>query len=395
MILVSPFIASPKVEETVRRQTTAALEERVQLKLSVPKHFVVDVQFYNPALTTAVACADPTPFVPCIRLNVLRMAYDFFDDEREKSLGQILCYFDMLRYLFPVVEEDEIPTILDLGKDYLDQREKRAKPEELQRHKKQMAEAGKDYEDYKLMIAHLIPGIHDALQSTLSEVTRCFSEFDLSPLRHELDHVDFFSTPLHRTQIKLAKQHYDLRQRFESGDTRCAAEYLAAKLDYVTTFMKTNSLIEARAMFFTHIQPGAWTTTDYDAVKQQIVHLLREEYIKRYHALTLLDALVAKEWNNGTMNRATSNVLFGHVAVSADAVLSIIYDLDISQQTANPALVQKVLGDYADLQKRFLGHVKESVDIIGTAYRQDPSRLARANAAKTYEEYLELCKLTS
>ena len=104
----------------------------------------------------------------------------------------------------------------------------------------------------------------------------------------------------------------------------------------------------------------------------------------------MLDKLVSVAWSEGQMDRQTSNYLFNIVnrqRESPNAMRYVVRPEQVNYDVANRILYQGL----PEWKNRLATNGQTAVNVVGNAYRDNPSRLKEANRARTFQEFMELC----
>jgi len=373
----------PKVESELEK----VLEEREKLGLSIPKDYQIFLNFYN--AEGADATAQKTDKGSIISVNALKtVAYQFKGKEEEK-LVKLANYFDITRTFLG--HENWIFSIIHNPEETMKNFEQAFKSEKaLQAYKEGFKTRGRTYEEYKQFASENAEPAKKALYELLPKIKDAFKKADLS-LRHEIDHADFFNSQIYSDSYTKLKRSKELQYRLHTlGDKSVSKEYAKANMETLKSKIETEPIIEPRAFFFDYIKPDEWDKTNYEEVKKKIFgkFLL---YIEHVFPRDILDTLVSQKWSKGEMDTATSMFLFYTVnnqMQSANSAAYVVQPEKVNYKTANQILFKEI----PEWKLKLAKNAEKTIEAIGQAYKEKPSRLKQANEAKTFEEFINTCK---
>lgn len=368
----------------------ATLEERDRLGLSIPQKYDTFVTFYN--AQSARAQAQLTDSTPIICVNVAPLVIDQLKEEDRERLGKVMHYFDIVRDFLGNPHEEMVFSVAEHPIRTIKQFEESFGSEKaLREYQDFFKERGTDYKSYKKFARRNAKFVREAVRDLLPRIEVAFETADLSSLRHEIDHVDFFDSPLYLDYYSRGKKAGELGQRLHVGKDKSASkEYARANMEVLEAMAEVVPLLEVRALFFNYVKPNEWDKTDFDDVKRNVYGNFVSGYVEGGLPEDMLDKLVSVEWSKGQMDRQTSNYLFNIVnrqRESPNAMRYVIRPEQVNYDVANRILYQEL----PEWKNRFATNGQTAVEFVGNAYRDKPSKLREANRARTFQEFMELC----
>jgi len=192
------------------------------------------------------------------------------------------------------------------------------------------------YEGKALAIGHSDPPRIVVNLSTWAGV--CERNHADAIIRHEVDHIAFFTLPIFREMITQAKKLNKLSDECKKSGI-LTPEYRKCLTQYQKTYTETYVLSEARAFFFEYVAVGQWSSANYPGIKKKVKKVFAGGY-------------------------------------SGD----IFRDVDRMGQ----------IKDVPEWTAQIMDTIDNTIDALAEAF-QHPDRFARARIAKTVDEYLELC----
>lgn len=374
----------PKVESDLEE----AIKERESLDLSVPQNYKVQLMYYNSE--NAKANASDTCLGRIICINTLPSITGLLKGEDENKLSFILKYFDIVRTFLGYegwilqAMQDPAKTIENFEKAFQSE-------QSFQQYKEGFKSRGREYDDYKDFMTKNAEPVKKALEDLLPKIRTVFEKADLS-LRHEMDHLDFFTSNMHedtKSKLNLVK---NLQHKLHiEKDLSVSKEYAKANMDLLKIMVEVNPIVETRAMFFNHIRPDEWGKADFEKVKNKVYGNFLLGYIEHSYPREILDPLISQKWSTGEMDTATSMFLFYTVnsqMQSANSQAYIVQPEKVNYEIANKILYQEI----PEWKMKLAKNARKVVETIGKAYKENPSRLKEANYAKTFEEFIEKCR---
>ncbi len=386
--MIRPELAD--LEVILDREIDKAKKERIEMGLSLPPAFKRSIHYYFQQ--GAYAQALYTDSGPKIGVNVLTSCRDHLPKEDKYKVDTIMEYFDIARDMLST-HENNILWLIESPDVALEAFEKEFPSlEAFAEFKAFYKERGRSYEESKAFLMGEAPLIKILLGEMLPKLKDAFEGANIiSSLRHELDHCDFFSSPI-ITEYAKVKEHADnLSYKFKvEKDISVAKEYAAAKMRLLDVSLKADTLLETRALFFNYVKQGEWETADIKDVKEQVYHHFDIVYIQKMFPENILDKFASKSWSEGEMDRQTSNYLL--YTVNKEAGSPNIWRYSFEESLVNKPVAEKILAEIKRIQKTLRQYAKTAIDAVGDAYKNNPSKLAEANKAKTFEEYIAICR---
>ena len=368
-----------------------ALQERKKLDLSLPQNYNTFIRFYNSQ--KAMAQAQLIGSSSIIEVNAAPLVINQLKEKDREKLKNVMYYFDIVRDFLGGPEEDIIFSVAEHPIKMINQFEENfSSKEELKRYKRFFKERGRDYSSYKKITIDNAKFVRDTIKEMLPMIKKAFDSADLSSLRHEIDHVDFFSSPIYldyySKYIKAAK----LGQRLHAKkDKSTSIEYALANMEVLKSMAEVSPLLEIRALFFNYVEPNEWSKVDFNNIKKKVYGNLISGYIEGGFPEEILDKLVSVEWSEDRMDRQTSNYLFDLVNKqrgSPNTLRYVVHPEQVNYSVANYIMYKEL----PEWKNRFATNGKTIVDIISNAYKNNPSKLKEANKARTFQEFIELCE---
>jgi hypothetical protein len=374
----------PKVEAEVQK----FLEERKTLQLSTPEDFLIYLNHYSHEHALAGALYAQTPLIV---LNALKMTSYQLEGEDKQKINRILQYFDATRPFF--VHESWILHSLQNSEDPIKTFEQKAFPDpaRLQGFKEGFKTRGRTYEEYEKYILENVGTINKYILELMPKIKEEFKKSDLYTLRHEIDHLDFYTSPIFIEHNGKYQKATRLQQELESGNTSVSKEYAQSKLELLKSTTEIVPLLEARAWFFNFVPISQWDKGNFEELKGKVYHEFWSQYIEASLPPKIIETLIAQKWSKGEMDTATSNFLFHTVSLQSQSANSKAYIVEpekVNYDIANKVLYQEI----PEWKAKLAQNARTAVEAIGNAYRDQPSRLKEANSAKTFEEFIEKCK---
>lgn len=377
-----------KLTEKLESGLEETLKERENLGLSVPVDCDVRLAFYNHQ--NAEGHSRLIDSKPEIFVNALYIVANRFQREDGEKLGKVLHYFDIVRDFLGTRDEEDILKVIEHPMKAIREFEKNfGSKKELQDYKDFFKQRGTDYDLYKNIAIRNAKFMRESLQELLPEIEEKFKEADLSILRHEMDHVDFFLSPLYLNHHAKRKYTIEVALKLHTHPS-VSQEFAQANIELLKSMSEVLPLLEARASFFNYIKPDEWDEADFDKIKKIICGAFIFEYVEGVYSEEILDKLVSRAWSNEEMDRQTSNYLFYLINEQRQSPNAMRYGIKLDE--VNYGVVSRILyGELPRWKNRFAENMRVAVEVIGNVYRDEPSRLKEANRAKTVKEFLEMC----
>ncbi len=385
-------VSTPKgyeeLGEVVEAELQKVLDERAELGLSVPEDFSVGLNFYYSQKAFASAFyASP----PGICLNILPMVQRVLKREDAEKIITINQYFDTLRDLLGEKSgEEHIVQLLEHPVRTIKMFEKRLGAN-FDAYKHAFEANGTPYKEYRRAAVRNAKCIRMLLDGLKPVLLDSFPKVDFSSLRHEMDHVDLFSSPMYARFISMEKRAYDLLRKWQFIQSPAVSkEYAKAHLEKLAVASEVLTLMEIRALFFNSIAPSGWKHADFEKVKKKVYGEFADGYVEGEYPEKILDAIVCNAWSHGKMDKMTSNYLFEIVNRQRGSINQMRYVVKLDE--VNYDVASQILYIELPLWKaRFAANGLAAVEAVGNAYRDDPKRLAAANKAETFKEFLRVC----
>lgn len=379
-----------QLEVLLEGKVEEVLKERKAIGLSVPEKYEVNLTYYNHDGALAQA-QDLLIDKPGISINLFVACLPHLSEEDCKNVSSLITYFSIMRDFLMNPHEEKILSFLDNPGEELKRFEAHFEPDGLERYRAFLRGRGTSYENFVAMGVKKAPEMKGLLAELLPKFYEVFEKVDLSPLRHEMDHVDFYSSKLwkdYKTALGACE-----KLAIESKVPLTEApnpDYACAKMSVLELDSQVRPLLESRAMFFTFIGPGQFNQANMSEVAEKVSVFFGEEYVSRVFPPNILDALVSREWGNGKMDRQTSNCLFYSVLSQMGSPTCIRYQFDetkVNQEVANMVLID--LEKWKDIYRK---NARRAAYAIGKAHVEDPKRFALADQqACCPDEYLRIC----
>ena len=382
----------PKLKELVDR----ALEERQELDLAMPGDFRAYLGFSSRNGDLAIAkCTDSGSIM---QVNTLPQALRFLKRKSASKAGRLMDYFAATGEFIPGCEEE---VILDIIKDpkktiaayeqYLEERKERGEGPGLKELKRIFRDSGTPYKKYKKFIQGKAEPARKLMKDLIPEIESKFDKWTphfASSIRHELDHIAFFQSPLWQEYQREDVERIRLSDEFDLTQNPDLSKKVAeAEMTMLERQSKVHPLVEARAIFFNFIGFEEWDRVDFESVKKQVIRLYHTGYVETSSSQAIMAAIVTSELAKGDMDPETSNYLLKIVNFRADIAVDNTY----KPEKVDYGVVRRVLyEEFPRWQKRFTENAERAIEVIGNAYRDNPSRLRIANNARTFVEFLEM-----
>jgi len=385
-VLARPELQS--LTDRVQAELEAATKERTDLGLSTPNDFETHLTFYNAQLARAQAYKTGNATV--MSIHAAPIALDYLKDGDSIRLQKVMEYFDLVRDFLGYPPEDAIFTVIQDPTAAIQQHEASLKPQTLQVYKQFLNEKGTSYKAYRDYTINNAQVVHQTIQDLLPKIQEAFADADLSVLRHELDHIDFFASPLCDAYDTIEMRATKLN-RLVLQNKLVSQQCADANIDYLDAMAQVIPLLEVRALFFNYIPPGHWKKADFEDVKGKVISDFASRYVQSALPEQIVDPLVSVAWSEKQMNRQTSNYIFQKVNEQRNSPNAARYVVDLDQ--VNQELADRILEvELPKWKNIFSQNGQKAVEAIGHAFQHDPSRLSTANKAQTFDEYITLCR---
>jgi len=317
---------------------------------------------------------------------------DQLKGEDRERLGRVMNYFDIVRDFLGNPHEDTVFSVAEHPIKTIKQFEDSFGSEQaLREYQDFFKERGTDYQFYKKVARRNAKFVRETVRGLLPRIEQVFETTDLSSLRHEMDHVDFFGSPMYLDYHSRGKKATELGQRLHVNKDKSASnEYARANMVVLETMAEVVPLLEVRALFFNYVKPDEWDKAGFDDVKRRVCGNFVSGYVEGGLPEDMLDKLVSVAWSEGQMDRQTSNYLFNIVnrqRESPNAMRYVVRPEQVNYDVANRILYQGL----PEWKNRLATNGQTAVNVVGNAYRDNPSRLKEANRARTFQEFMELC----
>lgn len=381
------------VKKSLDEHVEDALKEREDLGLSVPRNFSTYVAFHGGK--GSMAQTVPQKPDPIVKINLSPFLYEAGEEKYNKNLDQVEEYFGVAQEFFNDPGEKIIFSFLENPKETISNFEEFFDKDSLEKRKDFFNSRGNSYESYKEFLVHNAPAVKQFIEEISPKFKSSLenSENFRNSVRHELDHVDLFQSNLfEKIYWRPLKNVSKWGNRFRSNEKKMnSLMYAMSKSAFLSSNSKSNPLMESRAMFFNHINPGEWEKAEYDEIKGKITDEYLNNYVDGNLQELMLDNIMPLYWSMGKMDRQTSNYLYLRVNHLAGSENMARYSPDLSKvnyKVANKILYEK----FPMWKKEFANSLEKTAEFIGDAYKEDPSRLKRANNAKSFKDFLKYAK---
>lgn len=376
----------PRVESELEK----TLEERGKLGLSVPQSCDVFIGFYDSQNVNAQTIFGD--YNHMIKINVAPCVSGNLGKDDRNDLKEIMKYFDFVKDMFSVNDEESVFAFIKNPDKTIKEFEYSFSKGDFERHKKFLEERGTMYEEYKEGTKKNAGIVRNTLRNLWPKIIKSFKDSEMSFLRHEIDHVDFFNSPVYFNHVKKSKEVNDLGMKWAiKGDQKSSREYAQANLELLDSMSKIDPLLETRALFFDYVNPGEWGKVNFNEKKQKVRERFISDYVENGFSGSILHKIISPEWSKGRMNRQTSNHLFKTVYRRMNSTKASRYKVE--PEEVDYGLANKIL--YKDLPEKkleFAENANTSAEVIGDVYRDNPSKFKEARNARSFNEYLEMCK---
>jgi len=374
----------------VELELGTVIKERKELGLSIPQNYDVSITFYNSQKSKAEASACGSKSE--MRINVLPSVKEFFNEHELADIIAIEKYFDITRDFLGNPHEEVIFCLLEHPILTLRYFEKSFGSEEaLKAYKDFFKERGVEYDIYKKAAIKNAKKVRTLIKELLPNIKYKFRRIDMFSLRHEMDHIDFFSYPMHIEFRNILQESSDLSRKIQDGDVSASKECAQLNQKILKLMPEVETIVELRALFFSYVKPFGWSGADFEWVKKTIYGSYVYDYIENWLPEKILDKLVSVKWGSGEMDRQTSNYLFRVVTEQCDSPNQLRYIFkpeEVNYKVAN----QILFSELPYWKMRFADNAQIAVEAVGNAYRDEPSRLKETNKARTFNEFIEICK---
>lgn len=377
------------LEFAVRKELDKVEEERSDLGLSYPEDYHFSVNYYE--MEGALAQAFISTIGPFMSINVLMATYSHLDAEDQNKCADLLGYFDLVRDFLPGYSENAIIDLMGNPKEFMDSLESRIPKEGLVEFKDFFMRRGMPYDAYREFAIENAPKFNDILKHLLPKIKSIFYNLDFSSLRHEMDHLDFFSSPLYSRYNQLRKENQDLMINWQQEKTQESSEkYADSNLVVLDAQSRVLTLLEIRALFFNFVNVGEFGNMNPE-VSKKVFNYFDQGYIKNSTAESILEPLVSDSHRKWEMNQETSNYLFHKVNTARQSPTAARYV--VNKGEVNMQLANSILSRVEEWQEIFRTNARQASEVIGQAFLRNPSALSHANKAKTFQEYLDMCSV--
>ncbi len=366
-----------KLEDAVRTAT----EERKSLGLSLPKKCDFFIGMCDVA-SDGCAVAYQTNAGPAVVVNLLPLFLEQAE-ARHAELGQEIAeYFDIARDFFNTPHEEPILELITHPRKTIQIFESSFSKKKLRMYQSIFQERGKPYSRYKRWLTKNAKHIRALLKKLTPHILRAFEHQEIEDtVRHELDHADFFQTALH--------QKYDHYVQQLNALDESSKQYIRVEKKLLHSFIEVYSLIEPRAHFFSYIPKDQWRDSDMAHVKKHVCATVITEYVENEYTFALLESLNSLSLKEGNIDTVTTNYLFHKVYAQSQSIHAQQYVVDpekVNYSVANMILYEQLPA----LKKRMADNIILAVDALGNAFSQNPSRITKANKARTFDEFIEI-----
>ncbi len=248
---------------------------------------------------------------------------------------------------------------------------------------------GVDYEKMKHYLISESGVSMDALEIITPAVAEAFMKAKtLKRLRHEKDHTDFFSGPIY-TELNDAMNGMDAaRFAFSKGDMS-EKDFIKANKRIIKAHKEGETIYEPRGMFFNYVKPGEWTKENIENAKSLVKCFFGMNgytaFTTEYFLDWMLNSIPSDVVNNNTKDYTRQ--YFGS-GLKAEKIVKKSHDDPVDHKFVNRFIYK----DLPNAMYRFSEMARNATDVIGDAYKVNPSLLSTANSAKSYKEYLNICK---
>lgn len=369
-----------------------AVEERKSLGLTVPEDFRVGIRYYND--TNTAACATMDNNMPYLGINVLSSVYKNYKGKLDKDISFLMNYFDNSRELFINTDESIILDMMFHPVNVISELENSFRKKEFENLKKRSEMHGRKYTSYK---KEAIDSAHDArkLLRVLNPVIKDkFSKTRLSAsgIRHELDHLDMFSS-------KICKRFYDnigLEKKADDkfkNDKKSSNEYAKIAKKTLKSRSEDYLLMEIKGLFFDNVPFNAWNRVDYEDVKRKVYGRFEFNYIEGALVESIVESLIKMHSPDLKFTVDTANYI--RMVMLGSSFLNLHADRYGAERTKiNYTIANKIMyEEIPEWKKIFAKNAEEATDAVGCAFKQDHSRFNKANKnAETFNQYIHILK---
>src|SRR3989344_922166 len=381
----------PKLETMV----ADILQERRDLDLVVPSDFSTIIEYNTGEGSAAEAMSSPQG--SSIHINTVPLVMPKLNKKELKIAQGIMYYITTCQDLMGGSREEAVMGFIENPKGMFERYEsafEEAKKENrgpgLEGVKEFLAQRGRTYDDYKSFIIKKAPKARRYLKRMASIIGEKIDNAGLDELRHEMDHVAIFESPMFGQLYRKNREVNNLLNNFMSNRSKENSQKLGrAKMQELKLIAGENPISEIKAFFFNYIPMGKWKEADFDKVRAMVLERYLRSYVVGNQVESIVESLVARKWAQGQMDRQTSNYIFRAATERIGSVAAERYVVELKDVDYKIA-AQVLYKELPEWQARFARNAQRAVEVIGNAYKEDPSRLKRANQARTAEEFLEL-----
>lgn len=224
------------------------------------------------------------------------------------------------------------------------------------------------------------------LEEVFDEVKELYKQANILPsLLHEVDHVDMMDTKMFRDMDAIGDEVVELRKDLEKN----SKEYAEKKFQLLEMYSEFLPLIEIRGIVQNRMA-GDINTLKADAkgIAEESLETFIEVYVEGNILESTKEALVAKEWADGNMDRETSNYISYMINTERNPEGAKKHML--RHDKINYDLAEKVFKDIHKWQQKFIDNGVKATGSSIRALIHNPAGFEKAREAETLDEYIKI-----
>ncbi|MAF35358.1 hypothetical protein CMO91_05960 [Candidatus Woesearchaeota archaeon] len=375
-----------KLKPSAKKAIDEGLEERTKLGLEVPENIDLVIQWCG------TQNCDGSAFVSgeeqTVIINALPNVRDNFTNSLFSNYEDVTTFFSLVSdFIGRPGNDPQVLRFLREPKKCVD--EYYALQKDPKVVEEFLTERGSTWEDYRNFVVNNAKPVRIMLTSLRKSLLEHWEQTDLNWLRHEIDHLDFmYNSELWKIKTRNGMRANKAETQFYEKKTKANSRQLAAaKTQALHSTLEVVTLLEIRAHFFDWVRGGDWTPEAIEKGATFAANSFTSSYATRGLMDDILQGIMPQHWSDGKMDAATSNMVHKVALMQAGQAIHRRYRVDL--QDANVALSSKILcHEIPAWQATFVKYGEIASRACAKAFKEDRSRFAAANKAKTFDDYV-------
>lgn len=352
------------LKPTLERKIDEAMAERKSLGMTYPKKFNVEGVISTGEEARGIASSSNVMYLDLLHIcsNLYASDFDSISDYvKQVALIAPNIFFIHRALRFPL--------------QYVAFCESRDTSKFVEEFSKRFDSEGFNYDEFKQTAQENANRLEEILAEIRPNMVNMLEE--TNTIRHELDHLDFHGSVLYFEASRWIQEFgneiywHEATRIPEKNKILVGASSKGMLVDILLT-----PLIETRAYYFSSVPPNGFSSFDFEAAKKYVNDYLNETIMRTY-SKTFLSYVFNDEKARKNVNIET-----------AKEVLKRTKGKPYQESEAE----ERMYGHLMNVLNYCKEMTKPIIQVVGEAFRDDPTRFTRANRVASFGEYFDICR---